>query len=136
MLEFALGASVMIAAFAGTFRFGYTFYQYNALKNAVNAGARYASLRVYDSRTSTPSEPFRLAVANMVVYGAPSQGAAPVAPGLTTANVSVQPVFTNGVPTRIKVSIVNYRLDAVLGTSTLNGKPSATYPYEGIYSPY
>jgi Flp pilus assembly protein TadG len=136
MLEFALGASVMVAVFAGTFRFGYTFYQYNALKNAVNTGARYASLRVYDSSTPTPSAGFREAVANMVLYGNPSGGASPVAPGLTPANVAVQPVFTNGVPTAIKVSIANYRVDAVLGTSTLNQKPSATYPYQGIYSPF
>ena len=136
MIEFAIGAGVLAAIFAGTFQFGYTFYQYNTLKNAVSDGARYAALRPYDSNSSTPSTGFRDAVRNMVVYGDPAGGTAPLAPGLTTANVTVQPIFTNGVPTAMTVSLTGYTVKAVFANTTLTNKPVVTYPYLGVYSPF
>ena len=136
MLEFAIGAGVLVAVFAGTFQFGYTFYRYNVLKNAVSDGAHYASLRAYDSSTSTPSAAFQQAVQNMTVYGDPGGGTTPIAPGLTTSNVSVSPVFTNGVPSAITVSLTGYTIAAVFGNTTLSNKPIVTYPYQGIYQPY
>ena len=33
IVEFALGSGVLLAVFAGTFEFGYTFLQYNQLQN-------------------------------------------------------------------------------------------------------
>ena len=136
MIEFAIGAGVLTSVFAGTFQFGYTFYQYNLLKNAVSDGARYACLRTYDSSTSTPSSAFQTAVQNMVVYGDPGGGSSPVAPGLATSNVNLNVTFTNSVPTAMTVSITGYTIGAVFDTTTLNNKPSVTYAYQGIYSPY
>ena len=142
MLEFALGSSVLLAAFGGTFQFGYTFYRYNSLATAVNDGARYASMRPYNSTTTTPKDDFLLAVRNMVVYGNPAGGTAPVAPGLLITNVNLTPSFTNsagvvlGVPTFMTVSISGYSIDAAFATNTLTDKPKVTYPYIGIYSPY
>ena len=136
MIEFAVGVGVLAAVFTGTFQFGYTFYQYNTLKNAVSDGARYASLRPYDSSTATPSNAFRDAVRNMVVYGDPAGGTAPIAPGLATSNVTLQPTFTSGVPTAMTVSINGYTISAVVASTTLTNKPSVTYPYLGVYSPF
>ena len=136
MIEFAIGATVLTSIFAGTFQFGYTFYQYNLLKNAVSDGARYASLRSYDSSSATPSAAFRQATQNMVVYGNPVGGSNPIAPGLATGNVNLNVVFTNGVPTAMTVSITGYTIGAVFGRTTLTDKPSVTYAYQGIYSPY
>lgn len=136
MLEFAIGAGVLMATFFGTFRFGYTFYQYNLLKNAVSAGARYASVRVYDSSSTTPSSAFTAAVKNVVVYGDPAGGTAPVAPGLQTSHVNLQTIFKNGVPSAMAVSISGYTISAVFGSATLTNKPTVTQPYLGIYSPY
>ena len=136
MIEFAIGASVLTSIFAGTFQFGYTFYQYNLLKNAVSDGARYASLRTYDSSTSTPSSAFQTAVQNMVVYGDPAGGSAPVAPNLATSNVNLNVTFTNGVPSTMTVSITGYTIGAVFGSTTLTNKPSVNYAYQGVYSPY
>jgi Flp pilus assembly protein TadG len=138
MLEFALGSGILVAAFGGTFVFGYSFYQYNSLANAVNDGARYASLIPYTSTTTTPKPDFLQAVQNMVVYGNPAGGTAPVAPGLTTDKVKLTPVFTNGVPTAMTVYINGYQIDSLFArnTLTLNNKPQVTYPYVGIYSPY
>src|SRR5579872_4314437 len=77
MLEFAIGSGMLVAAFTGTFQFGYTFLQYNNLENAVARGARYASLYPYDSTTTTPSALFIGNVKNMVVYGSPTAGTSP-----------------------------------------------------------
>ena len=44
MVEFALSATLIVSFFAGVFQFGYSFYAYNALEEAVRGGARYASL--------------------------------------------------------------------------------------------
>jgi Flp pilus assembly protein TadG len=136
MLEFAIGSGVLVSVFAGTFQFGYTFYQYNLLKNAVSDGARYASLRTYDSSNSTPSNAFQTAVQNMVVYGDPGGSGNPIAPGLTTSNVNLAVTFTAGVPTAMSVSITGYTIGAVFGTTTLTGKPNVTYAYQGIFAPY
>ncbi|MBI4909006.1 MAG: pilus assembly protein [Acidobacteria bacterium] len=136
ILEFALGSVVMVAAFLGAFQYGYIFYRYNTIENAVNAGSRYAAMRPYDSTTSTPSTGFSTAVKNMVVYGNPAGGTTPIAPGLSTANVAVTPVFTSGVPTSMKVYITGYTIDAGYASQKLTGKPVATYGYIGIYSPY
>ncbi len=68
ILEFAVASSILVPLFAGVFQFGYTLYVYNSLDSAVRGGARYASLRAYDSATAAPSAAFSKAVGNMVVY--------------------------------------------------------------------
>jgi Flp pilus assembly protein TadG len=135
MLEFALGSGVMILIFTGTFQFGYTFYRYNTLENAVNTGARYASVKKYNSSTSTPAADFLTAVQNVVVYGDPAGGTTPVAPGLTTNNVALTVTFTNSVPTMMTVAITGYTIDSAVATTTLTSKPKVSYPYLGIYAP-
>jgi Flp pilus assembly protein TadG len=134
-VEFAIGASVLTSIFAGTFQWGYTFYRYNALLAAVNAGARLASVRTYDSATTTPSTAFTTAISNMVVYGDPAGGSSPVVPGLTTSQVQVQAEFALGVPKNMVVSISGHTIPAIFGSTTLNGKPKVRYAYQGIYSP-
>jgi Flp pilus assembly protein TadG len=136
VLEFAIGSGVLAAVFTGTFQFGYTFYRYNTLENAVNTGARYASLRPYDSSTSTPAADFQTAVQNVTVYGSPVGGTVPVAPGMTTSNVQLTVTFVNGVPGAMTVSIVGYTIDSVFQQTVLTNKPKASYPYLGIYSPF
>lgn len=135
MLEFALGSSVLISLFAGTFQFGYAFYVYNNLTNAVSRGARYASLVPYDSASTTPSNSFKTAVQNMVVYGSPAAGTTPVVPGLTTSNVNLTVTFTNGIPASMTVDVSGYSINAVFQTFTLTNKPSITFIYQGIWTP-
>lgn len=135
MLEFAIGSGVLVAAFTGTFQFGYTFLQYNNLENAVARGARYASVVPYDSATATPSAAFQTAVQNMVLYGNPTAGTSAVLPGLTTANVNLTVAFTNGVPSAMMVSISGYTINSIFATTTLTNKPRATYVYQGVWTP-
>jgi len=116
------------------FEFGYAFYIYNNLVAAVDNGARYAAYRTYDSASTTPTSAFNAAVQNMVVYGQPTTGTKPIAPGLGTGNVVLSPTFTNSVPTGMQVSLSGYQLNAIFKTFTLN-KPVATYPFLGVYAP-
>jgi Flp pilus assembly protein TadG len=135
MIEFALGSGVLLAAFTGTFQFGYTFLQYNNLENAVARGARYASLIPYDSATTDPSAAFQTAVRNMVLCGSPATCNSPVLSGLTTDKVILTVTFTNGVPSGMTVSINGYTINSVFATTILTNKPQVTYAYQGIWAP-
>src|SRR5215468_5733847 len=92
ILELALAAGVMVSCLAGTFQFGYTFYVYNQLVNAVGNGARYAAQRTYRSATKQDIERGNAAIQNMVVYGdaQPAPDFEPVAKGLKPQNVEVR----------------------------------------------
>lgn len=136
LVEFAIGAGILVLVFSGTFHFGYTFYQYNLLKSAVNAGARYAALRTYDSATATPSAAFLMAVQNVVVHGDPSGGSAVAAPGLMNGHVRLAVTFANGVPSTVKVSLNGYPISGVFGEFMLTSKPAVTYAFQGIFAPY
>jgi Flp pilus assembly protein TadG len=135
MLEFALGAGVLAAAFTGTFQFGYTFLQYNNLENAVARGARHASLVPYDSASTTPSAAFQTAVKNVVLYGSPTGGDTPVLPRLTPANIQLTVTFKDGVPSAMSVSVTGYTIDSVFTVTTFTMKPQVTYAYQGIWTP-
>ena len=137
MIEFAIGSGLLLAAFTGTFRFGYTFLQYNNLQNAVARGARFASLAPYDSLTSTASTAFKTKVKNMVLYGSTTAGTTPVLPGLTAANINVVPYFdpTLKIPTRMTVSITGYTINSIFASNTLTNKPQVAYAYQGVWSP-
>lgn len=135
MLEFAIGAGILVAVFSGTFQFGYTFLQYNNLANAVARGARYASLVPYDSATTAPSATFQTAVQNMVLYGNPTAGTSPVLYGLTSGNINLIVTFTNQVPSAMTVYISGYTINSIFATATLTKKPQVTYAYQGIWSP-
>ena len=141
LIEFALSFFLIFAVFSGIFQFAYSFYVYNTLVVAVRQGARYASIKPYDSTSTTQTSGFRNAVRNMVVYGDPNPpgGAPPAVPGLLASNVAL---FVTGggagtltAPTQITVSITGFRIDAVFGTWNLSGKPNATFPYMGILTP-
>jgi len=141
LIEFALSFFLIFAVFSGIFQFAYSFYVYNTLVVAVRQGARYASIKPYDSTSTTPTSGFRNAVRNMVVYGDPNPpgGARPAVPGLLASNVAL--TVTGGgagtltVPTQMTVSITGFSVDAVFGTWNLSGKPNASFPYMGILTP-
>jgi len=135
IVEFAVGSGVMLAAFAGTFDFGYTFVCYNKLETAVTQGARYASMVPYDSSTATPSSRFLSAVQNMVLYGSPSVGSARVLSGLTAGNIRLAVTFANGVPSSVEVSVIGYTINALFGHHALTGNPRVSYPYQGVWAP-
>ncbi|HSR09465.1 MAG TPA: TadE/TadG family type IV pilus assembly protein [Bryobacteraceae bacterium] len=140
MVEFALGSAILVSVFTGTFQYGYIFYQYNALFNAVNNGAHFAALQIYDTNSTTPSSAYKTAVTNMVVYGDPTgTNTTPVVKGLAASNVSITigslgsgSTFT---PISVTVAINNYTINGVMGTYALTNKPAVTYPFQGMYCP-
>ena len=153
MLEFAIGATVFVTLFTGTFQYGYSFYVYNNLLSAVRAGARYGTIARYTSLSGfsmatppasgymgptgigTGQQEFVNAVQNVVVYGDPSGGSNPVAPGLTTDNVNVDVTFLNGGPDKVWVRINGYTLNAIFGSWNLINKPACTMVYQGAFTP-
>jgi len=138
MIEFTLSLLFLTPLFMGAWAFGYTFYQYTQLENAVRSGARYASGLNYDSATATPSSSFLTAVQKMTVYGDPAADtstATPVVSGLTTDNVSLTVAFSGGAPSTVTVYISNFRVNSYVGKVSLNGKPYVWFPYVGYWSP-
>jgi Flp pilus assembly protein TadG len=142
-VEFACSFLMLTTMFTGLYQFGYTFYAYNELVSAVRAGARYASLKPYDSTTSTPTDAFKTAVKNVVVYGDPNppDGATPIVRGLATTNVQLTTAGTGGAgatifaPSSMTVSITGYQINSVFSSMAMSGRPLATYPYTGILTP-
>ncbi len=132
IMEFAVGSVMFFAFFAGTFEFGYGFYVYNNLLNAVNSGAKYAAAKTYDSNTGTPSAAYETAVRNMVVYGDPTGATKnPVAVDLKPENVTVQVAYSDGAPKEVTVGIESYSLNALFAKFAIAKKPRITYPYLG-----
>ena len=132
MVEVALSAPLFLIIFTTCFQFGYYFYIYSRLEGAVRAGARYASLRAYNSTASTPASDFATAVKGMVVYANPAGGSQPVVTGLaSSSNVNISVIMNNNVPSQMQVSIAGYQINAVFGTWTLSGKPVAVSDTKG-----
>lgn len=135
LVEFSIGASLFVTAFTATFQYGYIFYRYNTLENAVHSAARFAALAPYDSNSTTPSTAFSNKIKNMVVYGKPTAGTNPVVPGLSTSHVVLTPTFTNGVPTHMKVHISGFTINGIFGSLNCTNKPVVRYAYQGRWAP-
>ncbi|MBI1895397.1 MAG: pilus assembly protein [Acidobacteria bacterium] len=135
VLEFAISVCLIVPLITGIFQYGYSFYVYNKLQSAVRAGSRYASLRTYDSNSSTPSESFLAAIRNVTIYNSPAGGGDPVVIGLTPSHVDLTVTMNNNVPQYMTVKILNFQIDAIFSTVNFNGKPLATFPYMGRQAP-
>ncbi len=145
LIEFTLALPLLTLLFLGTWQFGYAYFLYNQVEQAVRDGARYASTRIYDSATSTPTTAFTDTVRNVVLYGDPNGGTTTVVPNLNAQNVKVEAsFFQHGfatppgqdmmMPKRVAVSITGYSV-GMLGAITLNGKPRTEFPYVGLWQP-
>ena len=135
LVEFALAVTFLVPLMIGLFQFGYGFYTYNKLIAAVRQGGRYASLRSYDSATTTPSTGYLADVRNATVYGDPAGGAAAVVSGLTTNQVSVNMSFTDGVPDVVTVALGTFTIDTIVARLTFSNKPAAAFRFEGRFAP-
>ena len=135
LIEFTLTVTVLVLLFLGAWQFGYAFYLYAELDQAVRAGARYAALRTYDSANETPTAAFQSAVQNVVVYGDPAGGANAIVPGLTTGNVSLTVTFSHAAPASVAVAVTNFQVSALFTAVTLSNKPVSQFPYMGTFGP-
>ena len=100
LVEFAIGATVFLAALFSVLEFGRVLWLHNALTDAARRGARYA---VVNSNADSAS------VKNVVVYGNPAGTGTPLINNLSTANVDVNySTFGVGEGTAT-VNITNYQ---------------------------
>jgi Flp pilus assembly protein TadG len=129
VLEFALGWSVLWLIFSGVYQFGYSFYVYNQLMTSVANAAELGSKMSYDTGDPTT---FTTALQNMVLYGDTTTGTTPLVKDLVAGNVNIA-VTTDaaGIPRDITITIVNFKLDGLFQSFTINGKPRATTLYFG-----
>lgn len=134
MVEFAMSASLLLPLMTGLFELGQGLYTYNKLQTAVRAGARYASMRTYNSATSTPSAGYQQAVRNVVIYGDPAGSGQPHIADLLPNQVSISVAMVGAVPSAVTVKVNGYALDTIFGTINLANKPSATFAYGGRYT--
>ena len=105
LVEFAIGATVFMAALFGVLEFGRALWVHNALTDAARRGARYA---VVNSDADSAS------VKNVVVYGNPAGTGTPLMNNLSTSNVAVNyNTFGVGEGT-VSVSITNYQFQFVV----------------------
>jgi Flp pilus assembly protein TadG len=135
VVEFSLCLPLLLGMALGFLQFGYAYYVYGELEHAIRAAGRYAAQRNYGSLTTTPDSAYLTAVRNVAVYANPAGGTQPVAPGLSTANVSVTVTFSNGVPSVVNVAINGYSLPRIIGSISLTNKPVVQFPYVGIFAP-
>jgi Flp pilus assembly protein TadG len=136
MIEFALGSILLVTMFTGSFRYAYSFYQYNILQNSVRAAAQFAQQAAYGSSTTAVPSCYSDPIKNIIIYGDPNSiSGTPVLPGLGTSNISINMTFVSGAPSSVTVGISSYTLNAILGSSTLTNKPQVTMPYIGRWSP-
>lgn len=134
-VEFALGALILTPLLLGTFSFGLAMRDYNTLQTSVRNAARFASLQDYDSYTATPSNAYIQRVKNMATYGDPNGAAAPLVRKLTANNIQVTVEMRAGVPHSVTVAVNNFALVDFFYPITLTGKPAATFPYVGRFTP-
>jgi Flp pilus assembly protein TadG len=137
VVEFALGAMVIVFAFTGIFQYGYTFYQYSLLETAVHNAAVYAGQEAFPSTAASGtniSSCYAARIGNMVLYGNPNGGSKSILPGLSTSSITVNMAASNGTPSQVTVMINSFTLNGVMGSTRLTNKPQATMPYTGRWA--
>jgi Flp pilus assembly protein TadG len=106
LIEFAIGATVLMTSMFAVVELGRLLWTHNALRDAARRGTRYATLRKNDTAGQQ-------AVKNLVVYGDPNAptGSTPIVSGLTTSQVVLAYDNYNGIEmnSRASVSITGYQ---------------------------
>jgi Flp pilus assembly protein TadG len=106
LIEFAIGATVLLTSMFAIVEFGRLLWTHNALRDAARRGTRYATFRKNDAAGQQ-------AVKNVVVYGDPNApaGSTPVVSGLTTSQVVLVYENYNGIElnSTATVSISGYQ---------------------------
>jgi Flp pilus assembly protein TadG len=122
LIEFAGSLVLISTVFTGVFQLGQSFYTYNRLVNAVRQGARFASRQ-------PEGEAGNGAVQKLIVYGEtnPAADAAPLIRGLSERNVQV--IVADQKAT---VVIRDFALPGMFSSTTLDGKPSVTFPIAAV----
>ncbi|HYP06134.1 MAG TPA: TadE family protein [Bryobacteraceae bacterium] len=127
IVEFALGATLLVTVAGGVFQFGWSLLLYNSLLTSVTNAAVLGAQRSYDRGSPTA---FKDDVKNMVIYADLTSRSARVAPSLEASHVSVTLTPTD-FPQYLTVSITGYPLSTLFRRITLTNKPRVTVPFTG-----
>lgn len=119
LVELALVLPVLLMLSLLVTEIGRAFYQYNTLAKAVRDAVRYLSTQ---DASIALTDPAKLEVArNLVVYGLPSPGtaAAPLAPGLSLANVPATNIswgWSDSAPRirTVRIAVTGYQFQPVI----------------------
>lgn len=114
-VEFALILPVLLVLTVATTEFGRALYEYNTVAKSVRNAARFMSMQ-------DPSNTEVMGVArNLVIFGRPAadDGSAPIAPGLSAANVPAGNIAwdttgTNPTINYVTVAVTNYTYTPML----------------------
>ncbi len=81
IVEMAIVAPVLLLVMLATAEFGRALFQYNTLSKAVRDGARYFSAHPFVGSSTIVDTARRDGAINLVIYGQPASGGAPLLPG-------------------------------------------------------
>lgn len=107
MVEFAIGAPVLLLLLLAVGEFGRMLSQYNQLMQASRDSARYVAGSAWNraqgkidlTALMTPAK-------NIAVYGSPTAGGTPAIAGLAPGSVTVSPVGTEHIQVTIRHTFV------------------------------
>jgi Flp pilus assembly protein TadG len=128
MIELALALTLLVPLFMGLVQFGLGLLVYHEMVDAVQAGARYASLLAYDSASETPSAAYVAAVRQVTLGGNPRGGLRP-------DDVRVTVRFERRVPMAVTVAVERYGAGLPFRFFRTLARPTATFPYAGVFKP-
>ena len=93
LVEMALVTPILLVLMLATADLTRAFIEHNTVTKAVRNGARYVAAKAFDGSTGVVNIDAALVseTQNLVVFGSttPPEGASPVVPGLTPANITV-----------------------------------------------
>jgi Flp pilus assembly protein TadG len=138
-VELALLLPIMLFLMFGTAELGRVLYQYNTLTKSVRDAAQYLARAgmIVGTQVLSPTDAQEATAKNLVVYGSPAAGEAPLLPGLETDDVTIsyQKLYGSGADNAVKVTVV-YEYQALVGwlpdvftlggTSVVGGAPTLT----------
>ncbi|HUS11062.1 MAG TPA: TadE/TadG family type IV pilus assembly protein [Pyrinomonadaceae bacterium] len=128
IVEFAITASFFLMMIVAIISGGHLFFTHNALVESTRRGARYAATQCKPDLAGCLNSATSLErVKNVVLYGTPTAGSAPLVNGLTTANIQVDYSADFGVAQgTVSVKIVTYNYTFAVGARVINMPPYQT----------
>jgi Flp pilus assembly protein TadG len=135
-IEFAITASFFLLMIVAVVAGGHFFWTHNAIVESTRRGARYAANQCNPSDTNCPGYDTVLdRVKNVVLYGSPIAGTAPLAPNLQASQIVVTYSPRTGMGDSetfgvaqgtVSVKIQNYGYNFVLSPVVLRMPPYET----------
>ncbi len=121
-IEFAIVATFFLMMIIAIVSGGHLFFTHNALVESTRRGARYASLLAKPSTGSCANDSTTVGpVKNMVLYGTPTAGTAPLVNNLEASNITVCYSNDYGVGQgTVSVKIENYTYTFAVGAVDIN----------------